>query len=155
MFVFFGKAGKLRAQHRQNNQIRNGHQAVNGFRKEPHRAGFQHRSHDNRKGLQNHKAFPHMITEQILGTANTVKAPAQNRGNGKAAQCQRNDQTNPIPTDIGKCLSRQGDAHILPIWDRNSADQNDQCSHCADHNGIEKYLHNAHHALLCRVIDLG
>ena len=116
---------------------------------------MQHRTDDDGADLQPYKPFPHTVTQQILGAANAVKAPAEDGSQGKQAQRSGDHHADPWAKNRAEGSIGKTDAHIKAIGDLHAADQNHQCSDGADHDGIQEHFHDAHHALLHRVTDRG
>lgn len=152
--IITGQADKLRAQRHQGNQIWNGHQAVDNLRKDPDGAGAGYGTQDYRGSLEQGKLLPGIVAKQKLSTSGTVKAPAQNRGEGKAAEKQGKQNADPIPVNRGKGSAGQLYTGIRSIGDDNTAAQNHQRRHRTDDDGIEKHLHDTHQALIRRMLHL-
>ena len=82
-------------------------------------------------------------------------APADDGGEGKAAQCHRRKDGCPAAVGRGKAGDRQLRARSGAVVDRRAAAQNDHSRQRADDDGVRKDLKDAEHALLDRLFRVG
>ena len=153
-FIVNGQFSKFRTQSDQCNQIWDGHQAVDQFCKRPDESCLQYRTEYHHNCLQQHKKIPAGRTEKELGTSGTVQSPPKYRGKSEAAKGSGQEQGHPVSIYGGECLRRQCRACVLPVRNRNTAAKDHQRSHGADHDGIQKYLHDPHQPLSGRMFHL-
>jgi len=153
-FILAGQFPKLWAQDDQCDQIGYGHQAIEQFCRRPDDSGLKHCAHHNKKRLQQCKAAAAAFSKEESGAAHAVEAPPENCCKGKATKRRRQKDGCPASIHRAERLRCQGRTGILPVSNGDAAAKDHQRSHGADHDGIQKYLHDAHQPLSGRMFHL-
>ena len=89
--VLFGELDGHAGQGQQGDQVRDGHEAVEGVRQVPGVGKAHGRADDDEADKQN-LIDPHgLVAEDILAAAGAVEGPAQDRGEGEEAEADGDD----------------------------------------------------------------
>ena len=117
--------------------------------------GIHHGAQNHHCGLSRDKPLPGTLSKEKLGTASSVKAPAQHRGKGKAAQGRSQKHRCTSSIYVGKCQVGQLSSQVRAVGNGYAADQDHQGRQGTDGNGVQKYFHDPHQSLLGRMVRLG
>ena len=143
---------ELTAQRQNRHQIGNRHQTVDDLSHRPDHPGIQRRPKQNSDPLADAEGPPADPSEEILRTPPGIKAPSQDRRQGKEHQTAAEHRADPVSKAAGQRLGRQLRPHSLAPGDRDPAGQDHKRRQRADDHGIEKNLHDPHEPLLRRVV---
>ena len=136
------------------NQVGDGHETVEGIGNTPDEAQVQGCTQNSNQRIGNIEAKDDLAAEKELCAASTVQTPADDGGEREAAHSDCGKDGYPIAVDRSKAGDGQFCACCAAIVDGNSADQDDQCGHGADHNGVGEYFENAVQTLLYRLVGV-
>ena len=153
--VLFDQLHDYGSQQEHGDQVGNGHETVEGVADAPDQAQIHGGAHDGNQGIGNVERQQDLAAQQELSAAGTVKTPAHNGGESKAAHGNGSKNGHPVAVDRSKSANGQLRAGSLAVGNLHTAEQNDQCGHGADDDGIHKDLENAEHTLLHRLIGVG
>ena len=136
----------------QRDQVRDGHQTVEGLRHAPEQSEVCRCADDGDERVDDHERTVDPGSEEKLDAARPVKSPSKDRGKGKAAECHRSENGNPVSVSVCKSGDRQLCSRIDAIVDRNPAAEDDQGGHGTDDDGVHEHLEDSEEALLDRGI---
>ena len=135
-------------------EIGNGHEAVDCLRNLPDHPRLHDRSQQRCPHLQPHKPPFAALSQQETDAPQAIQPPAQHGSQGKAANAYCQKHLRPRSADSPEGFQGQTSSGIASVGNGNSADQNHQRRQGTDDDGIQEYLHNAHHSLPGRMCNL-
>ena len=154
--VFLDQVDNNASEQEQRNQVRNCHQTVKGIRDVPEQAEIDGRAEYGDKRINDEERTHDLVgLAQEFDASGAIQSPADDGGEGKAAQRNGGEDGNPAAISRNKAVDGQLRTGSAAVVDRYTAAQNNQSGQSADQDSVGKYLKDAKQTLLDRLVRIG